>query len=81
MAGDLEADLALALRLADEADALSMAGFVAGGKVSYETKDDGSPVTENDLAVEERIAEIVSRERPTDGIIGEEVGDSGPSDR
>ncbi|HZM30352.1 MAG TPA: inositol monophosphatase family protein [Acidimicrobiales bacterium] len=76
----LDDDLALALRLADAADELTMAAFT-GAAVAHEIKPDGSPVSSADLAVERRIAEILATERPADGLLGEEVGESGPADR
>ena len=80
VAAPLDDDLALALRLADAADGLTRAAFT-GDPVAHEIKADGSPVSETDLAVEQRIAGIVGAERPGDGILGEEVGESGPSAR
>jgi histidinol-phosphatase len=74
------ADLALALRLADAADAVTLHHFT-GGAVDHEIKPDGSPVSAADLAVERRISEIVAAERPGDGVLGEEVGASGPPAR
>jgi histidinol-phosphatase len=73
-------DLALALRLADAADELTIAAFT-GAAVAHEIKPDGSPVSAVDLAVERRIAEILATERPGDGLVGEEVGESGPTRR
>ena len=80
MTSGLDDDLALALRLADAADALTMAAFT-GEAVEHEIKPDGSPVSAADLAVERRIAEILAEERPADGVLGEEVGESGPAGR
>jgi histidinol-phosphatase len=76
----LDDDLALALRLADAADLISAAAFTGEG-VAHELKADGSPVSATDLAVERRISEIVAAERPADGVLGEEVGESGPAGR
>jgi histidinol-phosphatase len=66
-------DLALALRLADAADAVSM-GFFTGEAVVTTTKPDGTPVTAADPAVERRLAAMVGAECPGDGFLGEEVG-------
>jgi histidinol-phosphatase len=77
---DLADDLALALRLADAADAVSGPAFT-GLAVAHEIKADGSPVSAADLAVERRISEIVAAERPGDGVLGEEVGESGSRGR
>lgn len=76
----LDDDLALAVRLADAADELTRAAFT-GDRLAHELKADGSPVTDTDLAVERRIAGIVADERPGDGMLGEEVGESGPTAR
>ena len=76
----LDDDLALALRMADAADELTAAAFT-GDRLAHELKADGSPVSETDLAVERRIAGIVADERPGDGMLGEEVGESGPTAR
>jgi histidinol-phosphatase len=73
-------DLALALRLADAADAISGPAFT-GAALAHRVKPDGSPVSDTDEAVERRIREIVADERPADGMLGEEVGASGPAGR
>jgi histidinol-phosphatase len=73
-------DLELAIRLADAADKVSLARFRALD-LKVETKPDRSPVTDADKATEEAIKAILSVERPNDGIIGEEFGNSGSVDR
>ena len=73
-------DLALALRLADVADAISLARFRALD-LHVETKPDRSPVTDADRAVELAIKEVLAAERPNDGIVGEEFGVSGSDSR
>ncbi len=80
VAASLEEDLALALHLADAADELTRAAFT-GDPLAHEIKADGSPVSDTDLAVEQRIVGIVASERPGDGVLGEEVGESGPTGR
>jgi histidinol-phosphatase len=80
MANDLADDLAFALRLADAADAVTAPAFT-GEAVAHEIKPDGSPVSATDLAVERRISALVAAERPADGVLGEEVGESGPKGR
>jgi len=70
---DLADDLALALRLADAADAQSSARFRAAD-LAVETKPDRTPVTDGDTAVERAIREILAVERPDDAILGEEYG-------
>jgi histidinol-phosphatase len=73
-------DLALAHELADAADAVALEHFERAG-LRVEHKPDGSPVTDADRAVEERICELLAVHRPDDGYFGEEVGQSGPSER
>lgn len=72
-AGDLSADLDLALRLADAADAVTMARFDAPD-LDVQTKADATHVTEADTAAERAIREMLADERPGDGILGEEYG-------
>jgi histidinol-phosphatase len=79
-AGDLSDDLALALRLADVADAVSMGRFDADD-LEVRTKADASHVTEADLATERAIRDVLDAERPDDGVLGEEFGASGSSGR
>ena len=57
-----DADLAFAHRLADAADAITMARFRASDLV-VETKPDLTPVSEADRAAEEAIRALVARER------------------
>ena len=78
--GDLAEDLALALRLADAADAVSMSRFDAPD-LDVQTKADASHVTEADLATERAIRALLEAERPDDGIFGEEYGSSGDAAR
>ncbi|MCR2784567.1 MULTISPECIES: inositol monophosphatase family protein [unclassified Microbacterium] len=78
--GDLGDDLALALRLADAADAVSMGRFDAAD-LDVQLKADASHVTEADLATERAIRAILENERPGDGIFGEEFGSSGDAAR
>jgi len=66
-------DLELALELADLADPLALARFRERDLV-VETKADLTPVTEADRAVEEAIAGRLARDRPADGVLGEEHG-------
>jgi histidinol-phosphatase len=77
---EFEADLALALRLADAADAASMQRFDAAD-LDIRLKADASHVTEADLATEKSIRDILSAERPADGVFGEEYGYSGAGPR
>lgn len=66
-------DLALALALADEADAIALGRFRAHDLV-VETKPDLTPVTEADRAVEHALRTTLARERPGDVVLGEEYG-------
>jgi len=67
-------DLALALRLADAADAISLPLFRSG--LSIETKSDLTPVTEADRAAETELRRVLAAERPADAVLGEEHGAS-----
>jgi len=68
-------DLALALELADLADAITLGRFRAED-LAVETKPDATPVTEADRAVEEAVREQLAASRPNDAILGEEFGSS-----
>ncbi len=70
---DLKLDLSLAHRLADAADAMSLAKYRSTDLV-VETKPDLTPVTEADKAIEFMIRDVLSQERPRDLVIGEEFG-------
>jgi len=70
-------DLSLALSIADEADALTLAG--AHGDISVEMKPDDTPVTAIDRSTERLIRERLAQHRPLDAIVGEEYGSSGAS--
>jgi histidinol-phosphatase len=74
-------DLAFALSLADDADAITLARFRAHD-LRVETKPDLTPVSEADRAVEERLRERIAAERPGERVLGEELGaDAGEGDR
>jgi histidinol-phosphatase len=73
-------DLALALKLADAADQISLPRFRALD-LAVETKPDLSPVTDADKSVEQALAALVADERPADAILGEEFGSSGEASR
>lgn len=77
---DVSDDLALALRLADAADAVSMSRFDAAD-LDVQLKADASHVTEADLATERAIRDLLAAERPADGVLGEEYGTSGDARR
>jgi histidinol-phosphatase len=72
----VSADLDLALSLADDADALSLPRFRAVD-LKVDVKPDLTPVTDADKAVERALRERLARERPDEGVLGEEEGDSG----
>jgi histidinol-phosphatase len=73
-------DLALAVRLADAADAISAAKF-RSRELHIDVKPDRTHVTEADLAVERALREILSAERAGDSILGEEYGVEGDARR
>lgn len=69
---NLDADIALALRLADAAGEAIRPHFRSG--VESERKGDASPVTVADRAAEEAMRRILKAEVPRDTVIGEEFG-------
>jgi len=75
----VSADLDLALRLADAADAISLPRYRT--ELVIETKPDLTPVTEADRAVEAEIRRMLASERPDDAILGEEGGAAGSGTR
>jgi len=75
----VDADLALALELADHADRISMAAFRAG--LAVESKADGSPVTEVDRGIERVLRGRLEAARPADAVVGEEYGAAGGAER
>jgi histidinol-phosphatase len=77
---DFSADLELALRLADAADAITMQRFGAADLV-VDSKPDLTPVSDADTAVERAIREVLGRDRPTDAVSGEEFGSDGSGER
>jgi histidinol-phosphatase len=68
-----ESDIELALRLATAADEITAARFRAHD-LKVDRKPDRTPVTDADLAVEDRIRELLAEARPGDQIVGEERG-------
>lgn len=66
-------DLRLALRLADAADQLTMARYQARD-LRVDRKPDRTPVTDADLAVEDRLRELIAEANPDDAVAGEERG-------
>lgn len=73
-------DLALALRLADAADAITLARFRAQD-LAVESKPDLTPVSDADLAVEVALRSVLAQERPYDAVLGEEHGITGTGPR
>ncbi len=73
-------DLDFALRLADIADALSLARFRADDLV-VDTKPDLTPVSDADRAVERALRDAIAAHRPDDAVLGEEYGVQGDSRR
>ncbi|HEX8055993.1 MAG TPA: inositol monophosphatase family protein [Novosphingobium sp.] len=69
---NLDADIALALRLADAAGEAIRPHFRSG--VESERKGDASPVTIADRSAEEAMRRILKAEVPRDTVIGEEFG-------
>ncbi len=67
-----DTDIRLANALADAAGAAIRPYFRAS--FSIEAKGDASPVTQADRAAEATMRALIERERPHDGIIGEEYG-------
>jgi histidinol-phosphatase len=70
------ADLALALELADAADAVTMDRFQALD-LRVQTKPDTTPVSDADLAVEALLRDRLAHVRPGDTVLGEEQGQLG----
>lgn len=66
-------DLAVALRLADAADGITRARFLASDLV-VDRKPDRTPVTDADTAVEDAVRAVLAQLRPDDEILGEERG-------
>jgi len=69
---NLNADIALALRLADAAGDVIRPHFRSG--LASERKGDATPVTIADREAEEAMRRILKAEAPHDGVIGEEFG-------
>ena len=70
------ADIALAHALADAAGAAIRPAFRQ--RIAIDMKGDASPVTAADRAAEAAMRAIIARERPADGVIGEEYGEDRP---
>ncbi len=73
----LQAAARVACRASDAARGEILPRFRA---VAVETKSDGSPVTEADLAAETAIRAVLREAFPEFGVMGEEFGSDGPTD-
>lgn len=80
MVSSFNDDLRLAHVMADDADSLTMSRF-RSQDLKFHTKPDDSPVTEADTAVEQSLRRTLSRTRPRDGVLGEEMGSTGDGTR
>jgi histidinol-phosphatase len=69
----MQADLDLALSLADEADHISLAHFRSEHLV-VETKPDLTPVSQADREIEEMVRARIADARPDHAVFGEEFG-------
>lgn len=72
---DPAACVALLHEIADEADAIALRLFRSGG-LRVDRKPDETPVTEADQAIERTAREIVDRQAPELGVLGEEQGET-----
>lgn len=70
---DRSEDLALALRLADLADRITLDRFEAAD-LRVDSKPDLTPVSDADLEVERVLRSELSTARPDDAVLGEEFG-------
>lgn len=70
---DFSADLSLALRIADAADAITRDRFGALD-LRVDDKPDLTPVSDADLAVEREARATLTQERAGDAVLGEEFG-------
>ncbi|MEK6649043.1 MAG: inositol monophosphatase family protein [Actinomycetota bacterium] len=68
-------DLALAMELADAADSIALSRYQSLDLI-ITTKPDNTPVTDADRATEQAIRAILTAKRPTDGLLGEEFGET-----
>jgi histidinol-phosphatase len=73
-------DLALAHRLADAADEITLARFRAQD-LRVAAKPDLSPVSDADFAVEDLVRRLLADARPADAVLGEEHGATGDGPR
>ncbi len=76
---ETEADLALALEIADLADKVTLARF-RSADLRVDVKPDDTPVTDADRLVEALVRTQVATARPGHAVLGEEGGSTGESD-
>ncbi|MGI9052579.1 MAG: inositol monophosphatase family protein [Ilumatobacteraceae bacterium] len=76
MTGGVDEELALALALADIADAITLPPFQRR-RFTVDHKADGTEVTELDVAAERAIVERLAATRPGHAVLGEELGVGG----
>lgn len=70
-----DADMELAARMADAARGIAVRHFRQEFSLAF--KQDQSPVTAADRAIEAQLRQILSCERPGDGVLGEEMENIG----
>jgi histidinol-phosphatase len=70
-----EADLGVALGLADAADRITMSRFRASD-LRVDSKPDLTPVSDADRTVEAAFRKFLTTQRPDDAVLGEEYGES-----
>ena len=75
---DVADDLALALQLADAADAITLDRFRAAD-LRVTRKPDRTPVTDADTAAEDALRAALAAQRPDDAVLGEERGGELPA--
>ncbi|GIG55414.1 inositol monophosphatase family protein [Demequina activiva] len=78
--GEYADDLALAMKIADDVDRLTLANF-ASDRLTIELKADDTPVTAVDREAELMIRRYLDSERPDDAVYGEEFGSKGGGPR
>jgi fructose-1,6-bisphosphatase/inositol monophosphatase family enzyme len=66
----------VAVTLAREAGKIAVSNFTLG--MQREWKEDGSPVTQTDLAINQRVLDEIARQFPTHGVLGEEISAVSP---
>jgi histidinol-phosphatase len=72
-------DLEFARQLAAVASELALDYFRRG--VATQLKPDGSPVSEADVEIERRLRQLIGERHPGDGVLGEELGETGSRQR